>query len=1847
MLTLTEHPSATTFAAILALNDPNALVPNRMYGIDEPGGRYRRIYFSGGYTITNPSAVYFRIIRAWDSVTVQVADANGDLQDWNALEGYTHGGGTWGGWAARVPAGDVATCAALIGNTKGALYKIQFSESSDGSSPITSTCEFNVGLKDWHWGQSNGFNLIRSNSDPGFTVPAANPDVWLFHNGTNEFVGGADGWTRHSSTNGPMVIAGLNDLSTALNMPVALSYWCKNGAGIGYFFPTAEGGYWDAVEGALFTSTGQQYLDAYGADHNVETGVQGESDSPYAWRANASTAKLREYRDALNDLHTQFCARSGKRPMDVPMLHLTLGAYIPSQPGGGESLGPNRDFPSQAQVNDQILSANEKHPHIHCIGTAMGETMGDSIHYAASGNIRNGKKFAKAIQAIWGVPGGGYAPKITHGQEVNATTTDVMIQHGTGLDFTGKASSTGFTGFEVYDSATGDWLSATGERVNATTIRLTHASVSGGRRVAYAATGAGPGANPVWDTSSINNPLLPTPWQGIEVQSSYRSARLKYIGGYDYQSIVGYVAYFDTPHPQVFRPKHLGKPQYSDRVFYLFVMYPESNGTGGGAATVTLIPNQGNSVVADVISANADVSVMRAILPGYVTEITPSCARVGGMKGPIGLHIFEAARNDIANLTPTVYYSGPTTGLSKSITMTSVPAHAAAAGVFTGGSDQTDPSSNQLDCQDIIPYLDPSDSSWDVPFGGAFQQNGNLVFCRSNATAAATDVVTCTKPWAYTTAACAIVLESNYTAVTPITQAHNGGRGQVVLAHWSNDVGSLLINRFLDGSQVGFANTETAAIDRTTIDDRGYPLPGQSASYWMSPVDTQAERPGRYILSWEGTATVTISLVSLMTAKSGSPSITGSYLASGTNVEVYCTTDQAAGTIYGISISGTDAGNPIRNLAFYHEDDEADFKAGKLFQAAKLDALRAMNIGTLRWQEGSNCYPPAAARMRDLRRMSDAKLGGYDPIKRRWAGTATLAGDTYSATLSTFENTHGDIVVVKWGSAGGTKLSVNGGTAYPLKSAVGDYNATPVSGSRTVCIFDEFLQAWLCVGGVAAMRLYEVVNGDTGFVYNHWPLEVITALANEINANVWFCYPSTTGDPPTDLMPGVASFMANNLHPWLKFKCEFETEPWFVAIPGLPLFSVGWYYCNRGVLRYGMPNTNANEAYFAAGAGITRAHALSAFQTRQQFGGSKERNQWVVNLRKDGQYTPYLPAVGGLKKLFDWGTGEQLHATYDADYNGTAPDIRNTKAVYVDGLQPGKQWLSRTVSASYVAPWLYHWVKESRDFLSVAYPSLYTDAKALQAVADLYNWSLAKDTGDTATMATIGNRAVTGPSGTSDWTLGETKALMDWHALADSKFAELAGEAGLSFTEYEGGWWWESYGNADLANQIVSITPGATTVVKVLDARIPPVGTYVSFDFIECATITVNTGGTGYTVISVDTISWQGSKVYALLMKNDGTEYLCGTPSTTVTVGQNLAVTSHNGFAKLDTGPSGTPYKGFKILAIGTHDGTGIPVTIEADTTGNTYTAPAPGIYPGGMRLSFTCPITAIDRSGTAGVPAGQTRVTLGAGMPMPTYNILNIMGAWAKNSGAFTNGRVQVYRVDPWSSNPTSIDGVARTILLDFDSAAMPAYSGGGVLSAALGLNSWVGRMGNTIKHDQPVLQEIALGHMNLMHDTGLAEEPSWLYVRDRGDHGLMDTRGWFGGENGYIALGWRAFTDPTPAQVVSNFIVVPTSGTEPLSCNGIDTSTGVPDSWLWEKNDGSGWTTISTSQNPSFSLNEGVWSIRLTVDNTVGIADTLTRTDYITVTSSGGGGGTPGAIQKLGTKFPRFNNKWWRLGV
>ena len=100
----------------------------------------------------------------------------------------------------------------------------------------------------------------------------------------------------------------------------------------------------------------------------------------------------------------------------------------------------------------------------------------------------------------------------------------------------------------------------------------------------------------------------------------------------------------------------------------------------------------------------------------------------------------------------------------------------------------------------------------------------------------------------------------------------------------------------------------------------------------------------------------------------------------------------------------------------------------------------------------------------------------------------------------------------------------------------------------------------------------------------------------------------------------------------------------------------------------------------------------------------------------------------------------------------------------------------------------------------------------------------------------------------------------------------------------------------------------------------------------------------------------------------------------------------------------------------------------------------------------------------------------------------------------------------------------------------------------------------------------------------------------------------------NGIFFAGTGQIIVYTTSQPNASFSANTTSGDSPLTVAFSDTSTGYPDSWVWDFGDG----TYSYEQNPIHTYTSGgSKNVTLTVDNENGLSITQ-QIDYITVTSS-----------------------------
>ncbi|HMC98923.1 MAG TPA: PKD domain-containing protein, partial [Ferruginibacter sp.] len=96
------------------------------------------------------------------------------------------------------------------------------------------------------------------------------------------------------------------------------------------------------------------------------------------------------------------------------------------------------------------------------------------------------------------------------------------------------------------------------------------------------------------------------------------------------------------------------------------------------------------------------------------------------------------------------------------------------------------------------------------------------------------------------------------------------------------------------------------------------------------------------------------------------------------------------------------------------------------------------------------------------------------------------------------------------------------------------------------------------------------------------------------------------------------------------------------------------------------------------------------------------------------------------------------------------------------------------------------------------------------------------------------------------------------------------------------------------------------------------------------------------------------------------------------------------------------------------------------------------------------------------------------------------------------------------------------------------------------------------------------------------------------------------------FLILAMTLLGFVSKAQLSADFTASPTSGCAPLVVNFTDQSTGSPNQWLWDL----GNSTTSVNQNPSATyFSPGQYTVKLVVRNAAGNADSITKTQFITV--------------------------------
>ena len=285
-----------------------------------------------------------------------------------------------------------------------------------------------------------------------------------------------------------------------------------------------------------------------------------------------------------------------------------------------------------------------------------------------------------------------------------------------------------------------------------------------------------------------------------------------------------------------------------------------------------------------------------------------------------------------------------------------------------------------------------------------------------------------------------------------------------------------------------------------------------------------------------------------------------------------------------LRISSTEpAPNHVRNIRFYHADDEADYNAGRIFGNKLLARLREARFGVIRfldWQINNVNHAARWSHNKPLTSYSyyaDEFRGAAWGDDRWYFGETTSVGNDYAISTTRGrlpEKWRRDPAQVQYRCRHGGHLSLdvdgsgpvnildgygqalsNGGNSYPKRWAYG-VEGSPNYATLTYC---SVIPAWIKHGGDMATPASGMANGT--------PPQLALMLCAEVGAHPWFCAPMQSMDPLTDYMPELATWCLNNAPPWMIPRYEPPNECFN---------NFGGFYSNGNIRArseaYGWPN---------------------------------------------------------------------------------------------------------------------------------------------------------------------------------------------------------------------------------------------------------------------------------------------------------------------------------------------------------------------------------------------------------------------------------------------------------------------------------------------------------------------------------------------------------------------------------------------------------------------------------------------------------------------------------------------------
>ncbi|MFA6160285.1 MAG: InlB B-repeat-containing protein [Parcubacteria group bacterium] len=414
------------------------------YDTNEEGS----ISLTGYFTGTAPAHIEVQVFNRTTSATVQV---NGN--DWNTVGSEVIGSNTWSGTLSNIPKTN-----AWLG------IRVRKSDATSVTSDMTH--KIGVGYVVIYTGQSYIDKWLDYSPYTPVTLETSDDLVSKFrHTRTgqrDESAHNVDvnytGWALNTG-DGSVIFA--NKLRQELGCPIGILDYGMGGSALLEVNKGLTYGYW------IGSSAVDNWLEDLAEGLLVSEPMSRVKANSLLWYQGYTDAVADvSYTNYFNGLGTLFSSfRTYASFPNLPIFTVGL-------PRATNTTGNDVGFSNVREA--QINKANDTNNYFAGQSIDLELYSGDYVHLTETSQETEALRYAQSI--LWHELNTGNftyhrGPRNVGWSVVDSTHTDVLIEHDGGTDFTPTSN---VDSYQVYNGSS--WITATGARQNATTVRLTHAS---------------------------------------------------------------------------------------------------------------------------------------------------------------------------------------------------------------------------------------------------------------------------------------------------------------------------------------------------------------------------------------------------------------------------------------------------------------------------------------------------------------------------------------------------------------------------------------------------------------------------------------------------------------------------------------------------------------------------------------------------------------------------------------------------------------------------------------------------------------------------------------------------------------------------------------------------------------------------------------------------------------------------------------------------------------------------------------------------------------------------------------------------------------------------------------------------------------------------------------------------------------------------------------------------------------------------------------------------------------------------------------------------------------------------